>query len=73
MDTSLTDPVINAVREGDEIKLSLPHDENRCAVVLITESHCRFRPPNSCTWHRAENERDAVKRAKESLLQCPIR
>ena len=64
---------VSISRNGDEIVLTHPEDNSRKAIVLVTESRCRFRSPDSLIWHNAENEGDAIKRAKESLLQCPLR
>lgn len=72
MDTSLTSSEIKVRQEGDELVLTLSSDNTRSAVVLITESHCHYRPPDSRTWHRAESEAEALTKALESLLQCPL-
>lgn len=64
---------INISIKGDEIVLTHPEDNTREAVVLITKTRCQFRSPDSHIWHTAEDENDALKRATESLLQCPLR
>lgn len=63
MDMSLGTNV-NVRRDGDEILISLPTDEQRCAIVLVAEARCQYRSPDSRIWHSAENESDALERAK---------